>query len=417
MNDGFEFPKNFLWGASIAAHQVEGDNNNQWTAWESENAKSLAANAEGKNKKFESWRRIRNDAINPENYISGKSTDHYNLYKNDFYLLKEMNMNSFRFSIEWSRIEPEDGVWDQSQIEFYRNYINELKARDVEPVVTLFHFTLPIWFAKKGGFEKRSNVKYFVRFAEKVMSELGSNIRIIITINEPEVYAVQSYLRKDWPPAVCNIFKFWSVLNNLIYAHQCVSELVHKMDKDCQVSIAKNSVYIHESGNSYFGKVIASTMRYLQDDYILKRVVRHSDFIGLNYYVSLDVAGLKVLGVGDKKSDLQWGMQPSDIQFVLERLYKKYHKPIIITENGLADATDMNRKWWISETITAIQKAMKNGVKLDGYLHWSLLDNFEWSYGKWPRFGLIEVDYKTSERKIRSSALWFGDVIKKIRNH
>src|SRR5690606_5391821 len=149
--------------------QVEGGNHNQWSVWELENAKSKAAQAKHQWEDLESWEMIKEEAQNPDSYVSGKAADHYNRYEQDFDLLQKMNMNALRFSVEWSRVEPEEGAWNVAAVEHYKNYAAELKKRGIEPVVTLFHFTLPVWFVAKGGFEKRANVKYFVRFAEKIV--------------------------------------------------------------------------------------------------------------------------------------------------------------------------------------------------------------------------------------------------------
>lgn len=181
-----QFPKKFLWGAATAAHQVEGGNHNQWTVWELENAKARATQAPHHFSDLDSWSRVMAEAKRAESYVSGQSTDHYHRYKDDFNLLQQMNMNAFRFSVEWSRIEPTEGGWSVEAIEHYKQYVTELKRRGIEPVMTLFHFSLPAWFAEKGGFTKRSNVQYFTRFAEKIVRELGIGVRHIITINEPE---------------------------------------------------------------------------------------------------------------------------------------------------------------------------------------------------------------------------------------
>ena len=156
-------------------------------------------------------------------------------------------------------------------------------------------------------------------------------------------------------------------------------------------------------------------MQYAQDDYFIRKVIGHCDFLGVNYYFSNRVYGYRVHNPDIKMSDLHWDMHPGDIQFVIERLSRKYKLPIIITENGLADARDADREWWLKETIVGLQKAILNGSEIQGYLHWSLMDNFEWAYGKWPRFGLVEVNYETGARTLRPSAKWFGKVIKKLR--
>ena len=342
--------------------------------------------------------------------------NHYENYAQDFKFLQKMNMNAYRFSIEWSRIEPREGVWSAKEIGHYRDYLDSLKSLDIEPIVTLFHFTLPVWFAEKGGFEKRSNVKYFTRFVKKIVSELGSRFKYVITINEPEVYASASYYFQDWPPAKQSPYKLWRVLNNLAYAHRESAKIIHGISTRYKVSIAKSSAYYYPGDNAFLSQISAKIANYFKENYFINKTIKYCDFLGINYYQSNRYCGSRVHNPDKNLSDLNWDMQPADIQFVLEGLYEKYKVPIIITENGLADAEDKDRKWWIYETIIAMQKAIKNGVKLQGYLHWSLMDNFEWAYGKWPRFGLVEVNYKTGEKKLRKSAEWFGRVIKKIRN-
>ncbi|HEU4831065.1 MAG TPA: family 1 glycosylhydrolase, partial [Candidatus Saccharimonadales bacterium] len=166
---------------------------------------------------------------------------------------------------------------------------------------------------------------------------------------------------------------------------------------------------------AWLSRVSAAVMQYFQDDYVIKKFIRHCDFLGVNYYMSHRVYGYRIHNPDQKVSDVQWDLAPADIQYVLERLHDKYNIPMIITENGLADAEDTYRKWWITETLIGMQNAIQYGARVDGYIHWSLMDNFEWAYGKWPRFGLVAIDYETGERTLRPSARWFGGVIKKIR--
>lgn len=409
------FPKKFLWGAATSSHQVEGGTHNQWTSWELENAKSKAAQASYHFEDLESWPLIQDEAREPGSYVSGESIDHYNRYTEDFDLLKAMNMNAFRFSIEWSRIEPQEGAWNIEAIEHYKAYASELKRRGIEPIVTLFHFTLPVWFVQKGGFEKRGNAKYFVRFADKIVRELGANVRLIITLNEPEVYAHESYRVGNWPPNLTSKWKLWRVMNNLAYAHNQAARAIHTINRRYKVSIAKNSNYFYAGDNAWLSRKSAEIMQYFQDDYFLKKVIKNCNFLGVNFYFSNRVYGYRVHSPEIKVSDMGWDLSPADIQHALERLHEKYHLPIIVTENGLADKEDTNRQWWIAQTLLGMQKAMDNGVKLEGYLHWSLVDNFEWDKGIWPRFGLIAIDYQTKARTLRPSAVWFGKVIKHLR--
>lgn len=409
------FPKHFLWGAATAAHQVEGNTHNQWSVWELENAHSLAAQSSYHFDDLDNWPAIAAKAKNPDNYVSALSTDHYTVYEHDFDLLKKMNMNAFRFSIEWSRVEPEEGAWNVEAVEHYKQYVHALKKRGIEPVVTLFHFTLPVWFTNMGGFEKRRNVQYFTRFAEKMIRELGVTVRYVVTINEPEVYANESYLMGHWPPNVRSKWTTWRVLNNLAYAHNQTAKAIHAINRRYKVSIAKNSSYVYAGDDAWLSRLSAHVLQYLKDDYFLKKVVKQCDWLGVNYYFSDRVYGYRVHNPDIKVNDLGWDMSPTNIQYALERLHEKYQLPIIITENGLADSEDVHRQWWITQTLLAMQKALDNGVKLEGYLHWSLLDNFEWDKGVWPQFGLVAVDNVTKERTIRPSALWFGKIIKHVR--
>ncbi len=410
-----KFPKKFLWGAATSAHQVEGNTYNQWTVWELENAVSLAARASYHYEDLDSWGRIKAQAKKPNSYVSAKGIGHYERYEQDFDLLKKMHMNAYRFSIEWSRIEPKQGVWDAEQIEHYKQYVRSLKKRGIEPVVTLFHFTLPIWFAELGGFEKRSNVRHFTAFAEKIIKELGADVRFIVTINEPEVYANLSYLTGEWPPNVTSKRSAWRVLNNLAYAHNQTAKRIRALNSRYKLSVAKNSSYVYAGDNAWLSRASASILQYLKDDYFLRKVVKQCDWLGVNYYFSDRVYGYRVHNPDQRLSDLGWDLSPENIQFALERLHEKYRLPIIVTENGLADGDDEQRQWWITQTLLAMQRALDNGVRLEGYLHWSLLDNFEWDKGFWPRFGLAQVDETTKERTLRPSALWFAKIIKYIR--
>lgn len=410
------FPKHFLWGAATAAHQVEGNTHNQWTVWELENAKAKAAQADYHVHDYPNWEKMKAEAKDPYNYVSDGLADHYTRYKEDFDLLQKMNMNAYRFSIEWSRVEPQEGAWDAEAITHYKEYIADIKRRDIEPIMTLQHFTLPVWFAEKGGFERRGNVKYFLRYVEKIMTELGTGIRFIVIINEPEVYAYESYYQQEWPPNHNKVLMMWKVNNVQALAFKRASKLIHGMNRRYRVGIAKNSTYFYPGDSAWLSHRSASVFQYFQDDFIIKKYARHSDFLGVNYYQSQRVFGYRMHNPEDQPySDVNWMLAPADIEFVLERLHRKYKLPLLITENGLADAEDQYRQWWIKETVMAMQRAMGRGVQLIGYLHWSLMDNFEWAYGKWPRFGLVSIDYKTGKRSLRPSAVWFGGVIRKLR--
>lgn len=409
------FPKRFLWGASTSAHQVEGSNHNQWTVWELENAKALAEQAKYQASYLPKWNEIKDEAADPDNYISGRGVGHYKLYKEDFAALKKLNMNSYRFSIEWSRIEPEEGSWNAEAITHYRSYLRELNKNKIEPIVTFWHWTMPVWFTAMGGFEKSSNIKYFVRFCEKIFQELGCDFRYVITINEPETYMSKGYILGEWPPQVQNKLLGLKVYANLINAHKKVYELAHQTSRKYIVGLAKTSAHQYAGDNAVVTKLAADIATWGADNFILNLTKKHLDFIGVNYYFTNRYYGYRIHNPDQKVNDLGWGMQPQNIEFVLERLYNKYELPLIVTENGLADRDDEYRKWWITQSLIAMSKALQKGVKLEGYLHWSLLDNFEWASGYWPKFGLIAVDRKTMKRTARPSAVWFSKTLAKIR--
>lgn len=418
MPQKYTFPKKFLWGAATSAHQVEGGTHNQWSVWEFENAKLLAKQAKSKLKNLENWSEIQRDATDPNNYISGRAVDHYRRYEEDFDHLVDLNMNAFRFSIEWSRIEPEMGQWDQREIEHYRRYLLALKARGITPVVTMFHWTTPLWFAHKGGFEKRQNVQYFVRFCEKVFSELGEHFRLVCTFNEPEVYVAFGWLHEgEWPPSKRGKFLLgYYTYRNIAIAHNRVVKMARRKKFNLKLGTTKNMANHYAADKALRTKLFMKFVIYVEDYMYLDRTRRYTDWIGVNYYFSNRYHGGLLANKATYVQDLGWEMKPDDISFVLERVYKRYKKPIIITENGVADANDRYRKWWIAHTIDAIHRSLKKGVDVRGYMHWSLIDNFEWAYGKWPKFGLIAVDYRTMKRTPRSSAIWFGKVIKQLRD-
>lgn len=410
------FSKHFLWGASTSAHQVEGGTHNNWTVWELENAKSLAAQASYQHDDLPSWERNKKLATNPANYISARAVDHYHRYEQDFELLTKLNMNAFRFSIEWSRIEPEEGVWNAEEIAHYKHYIDQLHRRGIEPVMTLFHFTLPVWFMEKGGFAKRGNIQYFLKYVEKVMEELSTNVRYVITINEPNIYASLSYGEGTWPPNVRSKWQAYRVLNNLISAHNQSAKLIHQLKPRTKVSVAYHNAYYYAGDDAWLSHVTASILQYMSDDYFLKRVRKQCDFLGVNYYRSWRVYGYRIHNPETAgQNDMGWDITPEHLEQTLVRLHDKYGLPVMITENGVADDQDELRKAWIESTIKAIMASMEEGVDVLGYLHWSLLDNIELDSGRWPRFGLAAVDYRTMERTLRPSAMWYGKVIKKLR--
>lgn len=411
------FPDQFFWGASTASHQVEGDNQNQWSVWEQENAKELAQLAHQRLSYLPNWNEIKEQAERPENYVSGKGVEHYKRYKQDFDLLDELNLNSFRFGVEWSRLEPEPGKWNAEAFAHYKRYIAELRRRNIEPFLNIWHWTVPTWFADEGGFAKRANLRYFDRFVQKIADELLDDVTYVITLNEPNVYASFSYLTGEWTPQKKNPLTFMKVYWNLTRAHRRAYRILKQAKPHLQVGLAAQLANMQaKRPHSVMDGLSTKWMRYFWNWWFLNRVRRYQDFVGFNYYFTDYYTKLvKRSNPEVPVSDLGWYMEPEGLYPILLRLWSHYKKPIFVTENGVADQDDQYRRWWLEETIVAMERALSEGVDIRGYFYWSLLDNFEWKYGWWPKFGLVEVDRENGmKRTIRPSAKWFAEKIKNI---
>jgi beta-glucosidase len=374
----------FLFGASTSSHQVEGGNHNNWTEWEKKRGKG-------------------------EDYISGRACDHYNRFREDFDIAKSLSHNAHRFSIEWSRIEPQKGRFNEKEIEHYREVLHALRERGIEPLFTIWHWTLPIWLSDEGGILAKDFPNYFSRYAEKLALAFKKEVKFWITVNEPEVVSWNSYAKGVWPPQGHSMFISHRARANLIKAHRETYRKLKNIDPSFRVGAAMNFQWFESAGG-----IVNDVMKWVVDRlgnfYFLDRIRTSADFIGCNYYFHnrLDYGFIK--NKNEETSDMGWEIYPEGIYRVLMDL-KKYHLPIYITENGLADARDVHRESFIARHISWMQKAIDEGVDVRGYLHWSLLDNFEWDKGFSPRFGLVEIDYQTLERRIRPSAFVYKKII------
>jgi beta-glucosidase len=402
----------FFWGASSSAHQAEGGNRNDWTEWETKNAKFLV-NAAKNHTPAGGWPSyiIRNypNPLQEENYISGRASDHYNRFEEDFEIAKKLGHNAHRFSIEWSRIEPDEGVFDEKEVAHYRNAVKALRKRNIEPFVTLWHFTLPVWLAEKGGVLNKNFPVYFKRYVQKIVSSLKNDVNFWITVNEPEIYSLNSYVRGIWPPQKKKIFYFYTALGKIIKSHLLAFRVIKEISPPAQVGASLNLNYFESAGgaiNNFLKKAADKIWNF----YFLNRAGEGLDFIGLNYYFHNRIN----YGFGKNKnvsvSDLGYEIYPEGIYHVLCSL-KKYRKSVYVTENGVADLKDAYREKFIKDHIGWIKKAIDEGIDARGYFHWSLTDNFEWDKGFWPRFGLVEIDYRTMERKIRPSAFAYKKIM------
>ncbi len=377
MSKVLNFPENFLWGAATSSYQVEGGLDNcDWA----------------------------------QEFPAGKACDHYHKFKEDFDLLEELNLDAYRFSIAWSRVEPEPGEFDQEEIEHYRKVLEDLKSRNIKTIATLHHFTTPVWMTKKGGWVNSEIAERFVRYSDKMFEEYKDLVDYWVTINEPLVYVGESYLVGEWPPRRRNPFLALKVIWNQVKAHRETYEVIKEKDPNSEAGIVTNNAYFE--ADHWWDKPMTNLMRYFNNDWFLNRVKDQTDFIGLNYYFHNKVKfPFRIDSDNKTTTDLGWEIYPEGIYHVLKDL-KKYDKPIFITENGLADAEDELRKGFIKDHLRWVYKAMEEGVDVEGYFHWSLMDNFEWADGYEPRFGLVEVNYDTLERKIRPSARYYAQIAK-----
>jgi beta-glucosidase len=396
-----KFPQGFLWGAATSAYQVEGNNvNADWWQWEKKTGK----------------------------LESGPACRHYEFYKRDFDLAKSLHHNAHRLSIEWSRIEPEEGKFSKAALKHYLNVILALKKRDIEPVVTLHHFTNPAWFSKRGGWVSGRSVDYFSRYCEFVVRPLAKYVDYWITINEPTIYISHAYIFGVWPPQEKSYLKATQVEENMVSAHVRAYHAVHKIYKElnlprASISIAQNVMAFKPCKRDLRNRFAAYLRDRLYNLGFLERLHKTMDFIGVNYY-SRQLVELKKFGIANlaadvctkkhhrvEKNSLGWDIYPQGLYEVLLEL-KKYNLPVMITENGICTSDDKLRWKYIYDHLKNLHRAMGKGIQVTGYLYWSLMDNFEWDKGFGPRFGLIGIDYKTCKRTVRKSARLFGKVCK-----
>lgn len=419
------FPDTFLFGASSSAHQVEGNNrHNQWWAFEHE---------EG---------RIKNGDR------SGLACDHYHRYEEDFALLKSMNHQAHRLSFEWSRFFPESPTrLNAEAVQHYHRVLDTLRSLDIEPFVTTLHFTIPQWFAALGGFEKEENLRHYLDFVRFLADEYGSKVRFWCTINEPNIYASFSYIIGEYPPAKKNVRLALKVLANLLKSHGKAYRILKELRPDAQVGIVVHlPVFTPLRKGSWLDKISARVADWMFNGIVLEALktgtihfpaawreqhdyLRDSnDFIGLNYYVRMfaspkhavatalnllhaDVGAFQRTGT-ERLTQSGWTVYAKGLYKCLKRLHRKFDLPIYITENGIATDDDEWRKVFIRKHLRQVHKAIGKGMDVRGYFYWSNLDNFEWSYGFEPRFGLVHVDYDNDcKRTVRQSAWYYADII------
>jgi beta-glucosidase len=356
---------------------------------------------------------------------AGSACNHYRLFEDDFRLAGALNLNSLRISLEWSRIYPHPGALSQEELAHYRQVADTLLKYNLKPLITLHHFTNPLWFVKRGGWAEPGNIDYFLSFLRKTVEALKERVDFWIIFNEPLVYIYNSFIRGIWPPGESSLRRAGRVLNNITDAYITGYQEIRRIYRgrnSPQVSIAKSlRVFTPSRGFNFFLNALASALRSryfnfrLLDRLAAKRVL---DFIGVNYYCRefSRTGGLtgreSVSGFpGGRKNYLGWHIYPQGFYLLLKRL-AGYNLPVIITENGTAESRESLYEDFLIEHLKSLAKALNEGVDIRGYFWWSLLDNFEWDKGFGPRFGLAGVDYADFRRIPRPFARTYGKICK-----
>jgi beta-glucosidase len=408
------FPASFLFGTATSATQIEGGcATSDWATWPKVAGGDTPAVGCG------SWERWREDVA----------------------CLRELSQGSYRLSIEWARVEPSPGAWDHAALDAYREQIGALRDAGIEPMVTLHHFSLPLWLAARGGLCADELVPRMVAYTRQVARALGDLCRLWVTINEPNVGVANGYLLGIWPPGARAPGRALRAHQNLLRAHVAMYRALHELHPDAQVGLAHHLRVVTPERARHLGdRAGAFLLRAVWNDAFAAAVSDGwgaagrllpvafargtQDFFGLNYY-SRDVVRLmwrpaelflhRGVPPGAPRSDLGWEIHPPGLGRLLREWGARSGRPIYVTENGLADAGDSQRPRFIVDHLSEVSRAIADGVDVRGYYHWSLMDNFEWAEGYWPRFGLYEVDRRTLARRPRPSAHLYGEIARTRR--
>jgi beta-glucosidase len=410
------FPPDFLWGAATAAHQVEGDNTrSDWWEWEHRPGSPV-----------------------PE--PSGRACEHYTRYADDVALLAEVGLNTYRYSVEWARIEPAEGEFDTDELDHYRRMTDVVRARGVTPMVTLNHFTLPQWLAARGGWLAADAPELFARYADRVVTHLGDRVPWWCTLNEPGNVAIGGYLGVfGWPPGTRDMASWERSVDAMVKAHHLGRDAVRAAAPGAKDG-ATHGMQEWESNRA--GRAPMRQVRRMFEDVFLE-ASRGDDFVGVQTYTRVPVelpiwmaplAGL--IGVGPlrarvlpgmmrsafasldpsvddgvRRTEMGYEFRPQAIAATLRRAASMVPgTDLVVTEHGIATNDDEERVEFIVDGLAAVASVLSEGLPVRGYLYWSLLDNFEWAHGYRPRFGLVEVDRETMARTVRPSARVLGQI-------
>jgi len=412
----FKFIRGFLWGTATSSHQVEGNNsNNNW------------------------WRREQEPGNIINGHKSGLACDWWGgRWQEDFDRAAEAGQNAHRLSIEWSRIQPSPDRWDEAALEHYRDMVRGTLERGMSPLVTLHHFTDPVWFSELGGWENPEAANLFEAYVRKVVEALKEYVNLWVTINEPNILAVFSCVYGIFPPGEKNLLKTVNVVKNLVSAHATAYHAIHKIQPTARVGLAHNYHSVQPAKNwSPLDRWVAGTYAHLFNKMIpracstgvLKFPIQHvripqakntQDFLGINYYTRELIAfnPLKPAELFGRRypppsADLSDTGHIANVPNGIFEALKwglKFDLPIIITENGVEDADDDLRPSYLIQHLHQVWRALNFNYPIKGYFHWTLVDNFEWDRGWTQRFGLWELDEETQVRSKRTSAELYADI-------
>lgn len=410
------FPDDFIFGTSVAAFQVEGnlsgDRKTDWDDFFNKNPDQIVRPGE----------------------LGANWWGSFENIEKDLHEISKTGVKMQRLSIEWGRIEPEKGSVNKEALEYYRKIIDTCRKYNLNPLVTINHFTLPDWVTKEGGWTNSKTVDYVCDFASLLLSEFGE-IEYWVIVNEPSNVVYLGNLLGIFPPNKKSFIATLKTRKNIILAQKKIYALIKKKLPNSKVGNAFSFLWLRSNDqNSKLEKFLAKSLNYLINTNYISATKDCMDFLGVNYYTGYYV-DLKInyfsttmrnealyvphhLPFGKTvrpktyKTDMGWPIVPDFFLDVLKHVYKAYKKPIFITENGIADRDDIYRPFYILTHLVSVWKAMEEGIDIKGYIHWATIDNLEWLEGFAKRFGLIEVDPVSGQRKLRKGARVYDAIIK-----
>jgi beta-glucosidase len=382
---GAEFPEGFIWGTATAAHQIEGGNvNNDWWVFEHTDGSGCVES-------------------------SGDACDSWHRWPEDLDLASGLGLNSYRFSVEWSRIEPEEGEWSRATLDHYRRVVAGCRERGILPVVTFSHFTNPRWLASKGGWEAPDAPERFARLCGKTAAALGDIVGMACTLNEPNIVSMMGYLAGVFPPGVHDVERRRAVSASLCRAHRLAVEQLRSGPGDYPVGLTLSMTEYQATPG---GEERRDRIRRSMEDIFLE-ATEGDDFIGVQTYSRMRVGPDGALDVerGVPVTTMGYERWPQGLEATIRRASLMTGGiPVFVTENGISTEDDSERISFVTEALEGVKRCLADGIEVLGYTYWSLLDNFEWALGYGPKFGLVSVDRNTFERSPKPSAKWFGEV-------